>query len=128
MLPDELDTDLGLPHTHAIGVEHAAVTVQNALRPRKTVALESGERVQLRQRRVVFQIVPVEFQQGAEEDGLGVAVQEWRPQEFQQLFAEVLGVVPEPLVPIECHADDVGLVMHHAQFEIGDEAALREIG
>ena len=128
VLADELHADLRLAHAHAVGVEDAAVAVENPLGPGKAVALEGGERVQLRHGRVVVQVAPVEFQQSAQEHGLGVALQEWRPQEVQQRFAEVLGVVPEPLVPIQCHADDVGLVMHHAQFEIGGEAALREVG
>ena len=32
VLPDELKPDLGLAHSHAIGEQHAAVLVQDALK------------------------------------------------------------------------------------------------
>ena len=78
MLTDELHAYLSLAHAHTIGIEHAAVAVEDTLGAYQPIALECGESVQLRQRGLFIQIVPVEFQQCPQKDGLRVALQRRR--------------------------------------------------
>ena len=80
VFPDELDADLRLAHAHAVGVEDAAVAIQNPLRPCQPVPLESREGVQVRERYIVVQLTLVEFEQRPEKHSLGIALQGRRSQ------------------------------------------------
>ena len=128
VFPDKLQADLGLAHAHAIGEQHPSVVLQDALCPGKPIPLEGSEGVQLSRRRHIVQFSVVKLQQRAEEDGLRVALQKRRPQQVQQPPAEVIGVVPEALMPLQGHSNHIGLVVHHPQLKVGGQAALGEVG
>ena len=129
VLGDELQADFGLARAHPVRIDHAAVALDDAPCPLVAILLEPCQpRARTRWLHIVLELVAVQLQQRAEEDGLRIGLRKGRQKEVEQFLIELLGVVPEPLEPAERHPDDVGLVVNYPELEVGGQARPREVG
>ena len=107
MLADQIEADHRLTHADAVGVEHPAVAIHDRPGAGGTVALEGGQAVRdgLRHR-----LVAVDLDQRTQEHVFWSGVERRRTEQVEQLVAEVVGVVPQALMPPERARDHVRLV------------------
>ena len=128
VLLDEGHADEGLPRADAVGVDHAAMPVDDSERPAEAVLLEGREPHGFGRRAVLLQHVAEELQQGAQVHRPGIEQPDVREEELAEIVLVGIRLVPELVEPPDRALRDLGVVVDQPELQVLPHPGRREIG